>query len=231
MTPDRDRHRPRRQGARRRRRDVHAEHPRHPDRHDRHDDHGERQGDVQDHRAEGRRRRPGQRDRPGLDRRLRLDRRTSRSSRSPSSRRAAASSTAAAFADYHRAMPMWRCPHCGTPQAETARCWVCRRSSTACGTCRHFRRSVAAQLGYCGLDRQRRPLPGDEIRACWEGGPASRRAPAAGLPNRPRPTDLPDDDRTPVRKLEFVEVRCSRPAASATAGDGGPEAGTRPGPR
>ena len=32
-----------------------------------------------------------------------------------------------------RAMPMWRCPHCGTPQAETARCWVCRRSSTACG--------------------------------------------------------------------------------------------------
>ncbi len=45
-------------------------------------------------------------------------------------------------------MPMWRCPHCGTPQAETARCWVCRRSSTACGTCRNFRRAVAANLGY-----------------------------------------------------------------------------------
>ena len=52
---------------------------------DRHDHLGQRQGDVQDDRAQGRRRRPGQRDRPGLDRRLRVDRRTSRSSRSPSS--------------------------------------------------------------------------------------------------------------------------------------------------
>ena len=65
---------------------------------------------------------------------------------------------------------MWRCPHCGTPQAETARCWVCRRSSTACGTCRNYRRSVAGSLGYCGLDRRRRPLAGDEIRECWEAG-------------------------------------------------------------
>jgi hypothetical protein len=63
---------------------------------------------------------------------------------------------------------MWRCPHCGTPQAETARCWVCRRSSTSCATCRHFRHSVAANLGYCGLDRTREPLRGDEIRPCWE---------------------------------------------------------------
>ncbi len=65
-------------------------------------------------------------------------------------------------------MTMWRCPHCGTPQAETARCWVCRRSSTACGTCRNFRRSVAGGLGYCGLDRRREPLDGDEIRSCWQ---------------------------------------------------------------
>jgi hypothetical protein len=27
---------------------------------------------------------------------------------------------------------------------------------------------VVAQLGYCGLDRQRSPLHGDEIRPCWE---------------------------------------------------------------
>jgi hypothetical protein len=27
---------------------------------------------------------------------------------------------------------------------------------------------VAAQIGYCGLDRQRLPLRGDEVRACWE---------------------------------------------------------------
>jgi hypothetical protein len=103
-------------------------------------------------------------------------------------------------------MPMWRCPHCGTPQAETARCWVCRRSSTACATCRHFRRSVAAQLGYCGLDRQRRPLNGDEIRACWEAaaGPAGPSEPGRSRP-RPASVDL-DLERTPVRRLEFVEV-------------------------
>jgi hypothetical protein len=107
---------------------------------------------------------------------------------------------------YHPGMPMWRCPHCGTPQAETARCWVCRRSSTACATCQNFRRSVAAQLGYCGLDRERRPLRGDEIRGCWE---------ASTIPIEVVPTDPerrvpqpfhPVDDGTPVRKLEFVEV-------------------------
>ena len=65
-------------------------------------------------------------------------------------------------------MPLWRCPHCGTPQAETARCWVCHRSSTSCRTCRNFRPSVANGLGYCGLDRARRPLFGDELMACWE---------------------------------------------------------------
>ncbi len=74
---------------------------------------------------------------------------------------------------YHRAMPMWRCPHCGTPQLEAARCWVCHRSTTSCTTCRHFRRSVAlpglGYAGFCGLDRHRDPLRGDEQRACWEG--------------------------------------------------------------
>ena len=88
-------------------------------------------------------------------------------------------------------MPLWRCPHCGTPQPVTARCWVCRRSSTSCGTCRNFRISVAANVGYCGLDRARRPLRGDEIRACWDEAPGTTResdggpallsvAPAAG---------------------------------------------------
>jgi hypothetical protein len=66
-------------------------------------------------------------------------------------------------------MPLWHCPHCGTPQPESARCWVCRKSSTSCATCRHFRHAVAAQLGYCGLDRRRQPLRGDEMRGCWEG--------------------------------------------------------------
>ena len=104
-------------------------------------------------------------------------------------------------------MPMWRCPHCATPQAETARCWVCHRSTTACGSCRHFRRSVAAQIGYCGLDRQRSPLQGDEIRACWE----SLDAPGATPPPRQTAATAwplePGLDRTVVRLLEFVEVR------------------------
>jgi hypothetical protein len=68
---------------------------------------------------------------------------------------------------------MWHCPHCGAPQAETARCWVCRRSSTTCSTCTHFRRALAGDLGYCGLDARRRPLTGLEQRGCWELNPAA----------------------------------------------------------
>lgn len=64
---------------------------------------------------------------------------------------------------------MWHCPNCGTPQAESARCWVCHRSSTTCSTCRHFRQSLAATVGYCGLDRRRLPLTGTELRGCWMG--------------------------------------------------------------
>jgi hypothetical protein len=67
---------------------------------------------------------------------------------------------------------LWHCPHCGAPQAETARCWVCRKSSTTCSTCRHFRGSLAADLGYCALDRRRQPLTGLELRGCWEGAGA-----------------------------------------------------------
>jgi hypothetical protein len=64
-------------------------------------------------------------------------------------------------------MPVWRCPHCSTPQAEAARCWVCRRSTTSCATCRNFRPGVANGLGMCGLDPRRVALTGAEMRACW----------------------------------------------------------------
>jgi hypothetical protein len=108
-------------------------------------------------------------------------------------------------------MPMWRCPHCGTPQAETARCWVCHRSSTACATCRHFRRSVAAQLGYCGLDRQRRPLRGDEIRGCWEAAIVPLEGTTTPVHRTPPVAPDIEFDRTPVRRLEFVEVATTAP--------------------
>jgi hypothetical protein len=90
---------------------------------------------------------------------------------------------------------MWRCPHCQTPQPESSRCWVCKRSSTSCGTCRNFRRAIAGQFGFCALDRQRLPLIGDEIRGCWQ--EADR--PSGSIVLMPH-------DATPVHKLDFVPV-------------------------
>ena len=77
---------------------------------------------------------------------------------------------------------MWHCPHCGAPQAETARCWVCQRSSTTCSTCRHFRASLVSDIGYCALDRARRPLTGRELRGCWTQRPSATEAADPGLP-------------------------------------------------
>ena len=105
---------------------------------------------------------------------------------------------------------MWRCPHCGTPQAEASRCWVCHRSSTTCSTCRNFRRSVAAQIGYCGLDSKRLPLAGSEMRGCWEPG-------AARPPEAPTVAASADDlgpvDRSTERSArlrDFVPVELRR---------------------
>jgi hypothetical protein len=111
---------------------------------------------------------------------------------------------------------MWRCPHCGTPQQEAARCWVCRRSSTTCSTCRHFRASLAATVGYCGLDPRRAPLTGREHRGCW----AERvvPAPVAAAPESgPSPNRLRLADTNRPRMVEgFVPVevagRSARPA-------------------
>lgn len=85
---------------------------------------------------------------------------------------------------------MWRCPHCGTPQQEAARCWVCRRSSTTCSTCRHFRASLSVTVGYCGIDPRREPLSGREHRGCWAErtipAPVSRPPEPPPAPNRLR---------------------------------------------
>jgi hypothetical protein len=121
---------------------------------------------------------------------------------------------------------MWHCPHCGAPQAETARCWVCHRSSTTCSTCRHFRTSLAADVGYCGLDRHRRPLTGLEQRGCWAERPVAAQAPA------PEPRTSKGGERVPARTfipIEDVQLRAlpepvratpaSKPAAAFLLGD------------
>jgi hypothetical protein len=117
---------------------------------------------------------------------------------------------------------MWHCPHCGAPQAETARCWVCRRSSTTCSTCRHFRASLATDLNYCALDRRRRPLTGLELRGCWEERPASLLAAArlAGSTTTPGPAvgGGTGPDAAPSRGFVPVEdVRLRRATTPASA--------------
>jgi len=82
-------------------------------------------------------------------------------------------------------MPVWRCPHCATPQAEASRCWVCRRSTTSCVTCRHYRRAITGGLGLCGLDPRHPAVADTDVRACWVGMPAS----AAGVAVGPGPLD------------------------------------------
>jgi hypothetical protein len=49
---------------------------------------------------------------------------------------------------------------------------------------------VAAGVGFCGLDRTRAPLHGDEIRACWEDPRSAAQQPAGDAPD----DWLPDAD-------------------------------------
>ena len=113
---------------------------------------------------------------------------------------------------------MWHCPHCGAPQAETARCWVCRRSSTTCSTCRNFRSSLATDLGYCALDRKRLPLTGRELRGCW-----SQPSAGAGAAH-PAGSGLPESSPARAAPRAFVPVEdvvpLGEPIAIGTAADG-----------
>jgi hypothetical protein len=112
-------------------------------------------------------------------------------------------------------MPIWRCPHCGTPQAESARCWVCHRSTTSCATCLHFRRGIAGGLGLCGLDPRRSALDGSEIRACWAApDPVAELGPRAAMPVA---TATPDPEAAPHRTFVPVdEVERTRAARETT---------------
>ena len=101
---------------------------------------------------------------------------------------------------------MWRCPHCETPQAEAARCWVCHRSSTSCASCRNFRRSISAGVAYCALDRGRKALNGQEIRPCWE--PVIALTGAASTDNEA--VDLPGSELIRVETLAGAKLDSGR---------------------
>jgi hypothetical protein len=74
---------------------------------------------------------------------------------------------------------------------------------------------VAAQLGYCGLDRRRTPLAGDEIRACWEAAPVALTAAPTGIPA----PAVPRDPAARRGRLEFIEVGPATPEATLPAAD------------
>jgi hypothetical protein len=80
---------------------------------------------------------------------------------------------------------------------------------------------VAVQLGYCGLDRRRQPLTGDEIRGCWEAWPAAL-LPDGAVPLTIGPARPPTDAKQP---LAFIEVTAAEPrdanAADAPVGSPG----------
>ena len=126
-------------------------------------------------------------------------------------------------------MPVWRCPHCGTPQEESSRCWVCRRSTTTCATCRHFRRGVANGLGLCGLDPRHSALDGTEIRTCWTAsepyvaGSAMSSVPASAAvavlldDRRPARTFVPVEELAAPAATEPAHARVDRVAPTAVA--------------
>jgi hypothetical protein len=112
-------------------------------------------------------------------------------------------------------MPVWRCPHCATPQAEASRCWVCRRSTTSCVTCRHYRRAITGGLGLCGLDPRHPAVADTDVRACWVGMPAS----AAGLAVGPGSLDWLAADGAP----RALGPRAGRTFVPVDAGAGAAE--------
>ena len=100
-------------------------------------------------------------------------------------------------------MATWRCPHCGTAQAESvARCFLCNRSATSCGTCVRFRGSVVGGVGYCALDRRREPLTGAEQRDCWTGAAGAM---DDGLFSSAPPATI--NDQVELLPAPFIEAR------------------------
>ncbi len=115
-------------------------------------------------------------------------------------------------------MPLWRCPHCATPQPEAARCWLCGRSTTTCAACRHYRRGVAGGLGLCDRRPRRLALRGTEVLPCWEPMPAAAKTdPAPG--DAALATDPAGDTARPLRTFVLVdELHAGRDELHSPAG-------------
>ena len=67
-------------------------------------------------------------------------------------------------------------------------------------------------IGYCGLDRTRHPLRGDEIRGCWEGRPAPVEDDTVKVL---APTRAIPDARARLREFVPIEGLASRPEPRA----------------
>ncbi len=69
---------------------------------------------------------------------------------------------------------------------------------------------MAAQLGYCGLDRRRLPLAGTELRGCWEAGPARLLDTPGDVPREPTLDVEPEPPSPALRLRDFVPVELAR---------------------
>ena len=96
-------------------------------------------------------------------------------------------------------MSAWRCPNCGTLQAESHSCFLCGRSSTSCATCVNYRQSLVGGVGYCALDKKRQPLSGAEQRTCWTGDVVVANAPVAPEGTLAGLLDVLDGSDAPAR--------------------------------
>jgi len=87
-----------------------------------------------------------------------------------------------------------------------------------CSSCRNYRKAVAGRLGFCGLDRRRDPLHGDEMRGCWEAPPPDTPLDGLGLfaVLDPRSVTHVDSgqgaERTEVAARRLVEAPAVAPA-------------------
>lgn len=109
-------------------------------------------------------------------------------------------------------MATWRCPNCRTLQRDAAQCFLCQRSATSCSTCVNFRRSVVGGVGYCGFDRLREPLSGEERRPCWTGAPAADPGNLFAGAVEEVPAAIPAPPPEPRRRNRLIELEPPPPA-------------------